>query len=679
MFDDLKVNDAFGDLLKFAQYYHYVYIKYGTCFPIECSPFDIQLVAKMLGRRSILQTGPVKCFSKNTSDYESVINVSVGDQQFNSTSMIELKVMATKDLYNGVYVWKPHLTKAQWIASMALIATALCILSLTLLDLIGNQILRFSSSKQESSFHQINGLHIMNRLESETTSQNRIEEQKQEPKIENPNELYHEALVNIADPVGTCQRKNKSSLNRVKSSNSEKCLLMNIANDCSILRNFQRFISIESKDSDREIYCIHGIRCITMSWIILTHTMQYNEWSAFSKTRLVETHLMSLINQPLFNGSYLVDTFFLISGLLTSYITLKTSKIFTSIRGNQMLGGAGNYRKPKFSISLYILARYLRLTPQVLFTSLLFIVLPLAKSSGGPHWYAMTGEYSEFCSKNWWVNLLHIQAFYRSNEMCNYVSWWISVDMFYHLFALMLLLVTFRINSRFALRSCLTLILINIIIQFKRHYELSLPPNLLSTIPQAGAMWTQMTLEFFWSPIAHAFPFFWGFYVGYLMARDGNKIASRLNSKRAILIWSLVIGLLLTQSYSTYFWVIGRWHYNRLVASSFSILGSINWSLGVTWIILACKYGFGWKINDILSCNLFQILSRASYFVYLSHFIVLFVFFGSQNVLIEPSQLMMVYIIIGNICVSMLFGSILCIGFEMPWLNLQKRLMQMMR
>lgn len=677
--------DAFTDILSFAQYYHYVYYKFGTCFPIRCSPFDVQSVASLLGRRAILTLGPVKCFSKNETDYTSVPN---------GNSSLQLKISTTRDLNNGIYIWKPHMTQTQRNSLIALAIVALVIIHFTLIDLIINQVPGCYKLLMGSGVKRANG-HIDLTVINETTTTT--------DDINNNNNNNNDS----SDKSATNGLLNTSANSRPKvASGREPTTYLSLVDDCSIIQNFKRFLSVESElsaDPDREIFCIHGIRCITMSWIIITHTMQYNDWSAFARTRLVESHLESLINQPLFNGSYLVDTFFLISGLLSSYTIFRnpggaaaarSRRHQSSARPNQaeeeqQRGHSSSSPSPnpnvahhlskRFSTRAYLIGRYLRLTPQVLFTSLLFIVLPLITTSGGPHWYTMTGEYSEYCSKNWWVNLLHIQAFYRPSEMCNFVSWWISVDMFYHLFGLALILVAINWGPRWALSSCALLVVANLGLQFKRHYELELPPNLLSTIPQAGAMWTKMTIHFFWSPLAHAFPFFWGFYVGFEMARRGAAIAGWLSPRRACAGWLLVIVLLGAQSYSTYFWVVGRWRYSRLESAAFYALSSLNWSLGVSWIIVACKHGYGAWINGLLSSTLFIVLSRTSYLVYLSHFLVLFLFFGSQNVLLEPSHLMMSYIIVGNICVSMLFGSILCVLFEMPWLNVHRRLMRLVR
>lgn len=663
---------AFSELLQHAQYNHYIYYKLGTCFPIACVPEDVQRLAYLLGRRSMLMSGPVKCHSKHADDYQNS----------------ELQI-STRDLNQGVYVWKPHTTQAQLVAGAILVTCVLLVALLSLIDVVGNRIPGSRSSRkrarnasQESQAGarqrpadnrpptQSQDLldHIQAGLKKACLDENNnvIDDQSPQPSLKG---VQMQPLEDKLD-TGRPENKQASSLPRSP--------LLSLAKDYSLLTNVRQFFTINQSQLNNDILCINGIRCLTMTWIIVTHTMQYNDWSAFARTREIETHLKSLVNQPIFNASYLVDTFFLISGLLTSFSSFRTPKASLADRtaGSDALAEL----RSRFSARNYLLGRYLRLTPQILFVSLLFIVLPKLSTSGGPHWYTMTGEYSENCAQNWWVNLLHIEAFYRPSQMCNFACWWVSVDMLFHLFGLAVILLSLRFGFGLVWRACTLITLAYLAYQAERHFALALPPNLLSTIPQTGAMWTKMTLAFFWTPQAHALPFFLGLYLGYLMAQHGRTLAGWFaergarGARRRLTGWALAGSALALQSYSTYFWVTGEWAYSRLGATAFQLCAPAVWSASLAWIILACHYGQGGPLNTLLSAKLFLVLGKASYLVYLSHFLVLFTFFGSQNLLLEPTQLMMFYVIVGNVCLSMLLGSVLCIGFELPWLKTQRRL-----
>lgn len=739
---DHQQTDAFTDLLYNTQYSHYVYYKYGTCFPIQCSPNDVQSLARLLGRRSILMTGPVKCHSKYTNDYDEAQSSSSSSISRDNLSSKKQLQISTRDLNNGVYIWKPHITNVQVISLIIIGSISFIVILLTFFDIVLNRVpslfkefklkqheelSRTTNGANGKSIKTINALGNAFLTQQVTTTDSDLNNNFELQKLNNSNKVIeNNELSVIKQPSNKSLIKQERTLGvkedddimlrnspeeeveirciindapeevdlqqvrgtKVQQS-KQRSLFMTIVDDYSIINNAEQFLQVSENQLKNDILCINGIRCITMSWIIITHTMQYNDWSAFARIREVETHLQSLINQPLFNASYLVDTFFFISGLLTSFSSFKSKgeqqkeSILRDKTTKQIINSKFSHSNSllweQFSSTSYLIGRYLRLTPQIMLVSLLFILLPLLSRSGGPHWYTITGEYSENCSQNWWVNLFHIQSFYRSNEMCNFVTWWISVDMFYHLFALALILTILTYGHRIGFITCAILIFGQEIIQGIRHYEFKLPPNLLSTIPQTGAMWSQMTLEFFWTPQAHTVPFFLGFYIGYLMVKKETILTNWLTTKRSIFCWALTSCLLVMISYGTYFWVIGKWNYPRLISTIFYLIGPIIWATCLSWTIVACHFGFGGWINQMLSCKLFIILGKASYIVYLSHFLVLFTFFGSQNLLLEPTQLVMFYVIFGNICLSMLFGSILCITFEMPWLKTQKRLMKYVR
>lgn len=199
----------------------------------------------------------------------------------------------------------------------------------------------------------------------------------------------------------------------------------------------------------------------------------------------------------------------------------------------------------------------------------------------------------ENCVKNWWINVLHWQAFYKKEEMCNFVTWWISIDFVYHFFALAVIWVILIAGHKLGFLSIATLLMGSVGYQSYQHYTLGLPPNVLSTIPQTGAMWTTMTLDFFWTPYTRSIPFFFGFYIGYLMALKKQLIMKELNTRRALIGWTISVGLLVGQSFSTYWWVTGKANYSRLVSTIFFGFCSFIWAGSICWVIIACQQSYG--------------------------------------------------------------------------------------
>lgn len=155
-----------------------------------------------------------------------------------------------------------------------------------------------------------------------------------------------------------------------------------------------------SEDSrTNDISCVHGLRFWTISWIIFGHTMQYTEWAGFARAYQVEQNIVSFFLQPLLNATFSVDTFFLVSGLLTTYVTWTVTR--------------GQYKR--FNKFAFLISRYLRLTPQVLLVVLLFIIFPMM--GDGPYWRGLIQKESDNCKRNWWVSALYLQAFIKQDQI----------------------------------------------------------------------------------------------------------------------------------------------------------------------------------------------------------------------------------------------------------------------
>lgn len=670
-----RSEDAFRDFLDQAEYLHFVYFKIGSCWPIECSPFDIRRVSRLVAKRNVLMNGPVKCFSKYSDDYEEP--GSIETRLANGSEPIKRKLsISVWDRNEGIFISKPHFHNGQKAALLVVGSIALLIFSMTLIDILINRLPALLGALQHSlkssrqspmKRNPSNGSPEINQppansYKDEDSAMKVINSVQAVKTGSTPGDLPLAASHRAYLPVATCdqanQRDSNTEVHRAKFiTHDDKSAFMTMVEYCSIVTSCNEFLNVTEAQS-RNIVCLDGIRCITMAWIILTHSMMYNDWSAFGRTREVEKAVTSLITQPIFSASYLVDSFFLMSGLLSSYTAFRHCKGMAS----------------KFHSFAYILNRWLRLTPQVFFVSMLFIIWPAL--SDGPHWYPMTGEYSENCVDNWWINTLHLQAFYKTETMCNFVTWWISIDFFYHFFAVIIIWAILLAGDISGFLSVAAIVCGHVTWQTIRHYQQSLPPNVLSTIPQAGPMWTEMVQGFYWQPYSHSVPFFLGFYLGYLMALKKKPINKWLNPKRALIGWSMAATCFFVTSFSPYWWITGKAEYSRLVSTTYHVVCPMIWAVSLCWIILACHHGYGGPVNSFLTNRAFVILGRASFLVYLSHFQIMFLFFGNQNILVEPTTIVMLYIILGNIIVSTCYGTFLCIVFELPWLKAQKKLVQ---
>lgn len=67
-----------------------------------------------------------------------------------------------------------------------------------------------------------------------------------------------------------------------------------------------------------------------------------------------------------------------------------------------------------------------------------------------------------------------------------------------------------------------------------------------------------------------------------------------------------------------------EWHETTVLESAFhESFSRVSWAISVAWIIFACVKGYGGPVNWFLSLPMWQPISRVSYSLYLTHFLVL--------------------------------------------------------
>lgn len=589
-------SDIFSSLAQTAQYFHYLYLRTGICLPNRCAAREVQKVANLVARRLTLMAGPVKCFSQSEAapergDLRSAPPLPVERYDVIENTPIQVDVNAA-------------MNASQLVAGILVAAFLGLVLVATFCHLIDLS----SSSRPTSLQAEVRGggggaaaAHSGSPIEG------RLEQ-----------------------PASVCD----SLLFRY----------------FSLITNGSEFLDTRMKRN--EIRCLHGLRVFTMIWIICVHSFQYNEWAGFTRIYENENILMSIQAHPLMNAYYLVDNFFLMSGLLVSYTIWLSTK-----------GALRNFNAPT-----HLIARYLRLTPQMVLVSLLYILLPLA--GDGPFWFDMTHHASKQCERNWWVNVLHLQAFYREEDMCNLVGWWISVDMFYYVIAIFVIYLVLDEKPRraFAFASCVVAGCLTLATY--KHFNNKYAPTNLGTVPQVAEVWTNFLVNFFCSPYPHAYPFFLGLWLGFGLANNKWRLQVTRHAK---LGWLIAPSIMLALNLSSHPWMTGSLSIdNQFVSTAYNTLGTIFWSTGFAWIILACHYDTAPKFNNFLSQKIMILLSKASFIIYLSHMLVLRTYFGVQNALIEVSSTGLLYICIGNVITSSVVGVLLCIVFEAPFMKFQR-------
>ncbi|VDP15603.1 unnamed protein product [Heligmosomoides polygyrus] len=145
---------------------------------------------------------------------------------------------------------------------------------------------------------------------------------------------------------------------------------------------------------------LSSIRFLSMTWVVfeISDTM-----------RPVLSLWNSLLSTTFTNAFLSVDTFFLLSGVLVSYLFFKAPP-------------SSRFVRSPFTWTLFYVHRYLRLTPPLMmFIGLYTVLLPF---TNGP-WTASVAlgqggikSSVEACQKYWWRNMLYINNLFGNSAVC---------------------------------------------------------------------------------------------------------------------------------------------------------------------------------------------------------------------------------------------------------------------
>ncbi|XP_044749441.1 nose resistant to fluoxetine protein 6-like isoform X2 [Coccinella septempunctata] len=406
----------------------------------------------------------------------------------------------------------------------------------------------------------------------------------------------------------------------------------------SVLHNGKKLIEI-SRGNPQQIQCIHGLRFLSMLWVVAGHTFASSEVLPHFNEKDVEQWRSHLYAQYILAGPYAVDTFFFLSGLLLAYGYMKQ---MTEVKATKQVK----------AIPLMILHRYLRLTPAA--AALFFVSLSFLKAIGnGPLWIYMVDSINQPCRDYWWRYFFYIQNY--SSEICYTQTWYLSADMQMFIVAPIVLipaaiyyrrklrLVVYALTALIVLCVGITIGVLYIVDDYKNDYD------------------THSRLSDYLVGI-----------IGGILLHTCRTKAIKMKKVVNLAAWvvTLVVMLFLvlylndvlvnpTKDKTNLFYPIQR----------------PIWCVCILWIVFACHHGYGGIMNKFLSIPCFQIGSKLSYSMYCVHAVVILYNVGSVRSYQFFNDYIILYILFGNIVVCLIVSTIWTLTFEAPMIILNKMLL----
>uniref|UniRef100_A0A182JYF2 Nose resistant-to-fluoxetine protein N-terminal domain-containing protein n=1 Tax=Anopheles christyi TaxID=43041 RepID=A0A182JYF2_9DIPT len=405
-------------------------------------------------------------------------------------------------------------------------------------------------------------------------------------------------------------------------------------------------VSVKSGTID----CINGIRVISMVWVVFSHNYVRIAMQPIYNSHIILTWLESYHSVLVVSSTVSVDTFFLLSGLLTCWSILNALD-----------------KHGRLNLPVMYLHRYLRLTPAL--AALVLFTATLMKHAGsGPFWDGAMTLSENPCQRYWWSALLYVQNYVNPQDVCLGHSWYLSVDMQLYMLAPFLIYPLWRWGRR-VLIVIVALIIASMVAVFVLFFVHHLRLSFLAVDDE------RLRHVYTYYP-THTRAGAWlvGVIFGYVLQRT---------KKHYVLLprWSIALGWALagTGMLAILFadHPIQQPDYETLpqvADASYESLSRVCWATAIGWIVFACVNGYGGPINDFLGATVWQPLGRLSYSIYLLHLPLQLMMAGTARVPYYFTDLLAVYQFWGDIGFTLTLALLWTLLFESPIIGLERLL-----
>ncbi|XP_069953827.1 nose resistant to fluoxetine protein 6 isoform X3 [Cherax quadricarinatus] len=362
----------------------------------------------------------------------------------------------------------------------------------------------------------------------------------------------------------------------------------------SVSHNIQKLFQVTSARSPEVITCLHGIRFLSITWVVLGHQYAYstsvaqNTIESFKLTKKVAFQVIA-------NADVSVDTFFFMSGLLVSAGLLRR------------VTSTG-----KFNVLQYYIHRIVRLLPPIAVTVMLVATVS-EMAVGGPASQSYTTYYLKGCRHSWWTDVTFTSNFFfsflqqmgKTDEAatCLPHCWYTAVDMQLYVFTpIVLLPLCYWPKSRRAWAwvwawTGASVVVPAVIVGVYHTWPASL--LLLND--------TEDMLEYnhkvYLMPWCRAGPYIVGIWAGYLLhrSRDSPRI-TRLSTWQVVVGWACawVVALAVLLGIARYNYADTPDVVPEMTLTEAVLYGGLHraaWAAALAWVVLACHWGYGGELE----------------------------------------------------------------------------------
>ncbi|CAK9821800.1 Nose resistant to fluoxetine protein 6 [Anthophora retusa] len=392
--------------------------------------------------------------------------------------------------------------------------------------------------------------------------------------------------------------------------------------------------------------CLHGLRVLSLGWVVMVHT--YLQVYSIAENKTLRTVAeRTFMFQTIGNATFSVDTFFFISGLLVTILFYRS---------------AGNLKNDKDSywktcctkFIIMILYRFIRLTPAYLFVlgiNGIVIKHTLTRTVFSP---VVIDHLT--CDKFWWRNALYVNSLYPRKEMCMLWSWYMANDTQFYILGIFLLLLSIKY-----LKAVVGVVLFLIVSSWFTTFSVAYSNDYVARVQEPFALFD----ELYDKPWLRAGPYFVGIITGYILFKTNCKLKLPLVTRT--IGWILSSVIMFSVVYGLY-----PGNLTVPVSSVYAALGHTAWAISVSFIVIQCCTGSARMIDSLLSLRLMYPLSRLTYCAYLVHPLIMMNTVSQMDGPLHLHNNLVLILYFGNLVTSYLLSFCLSIALEAPIVNLLK-------
>jgi len=413
----------------------------------------------------------------------------------------------------------------------------------------------------------------------------------------------------------------------------------------SIYTNARRLFRTSNTTSDA-LDSLHGIRVVSMLWIVLTHTYLLPIKSTMIYSRKFLHVSESYLFQFIVNGWVLVDSFFFIGSLLVTFNQLRTL----------------NRTDGKINLFRIVIARLIRISPSLWFVISFLFVLPLFVK--GPLVHEYMDHQLDYCRSGWYLNALFINNWFPYERICLLHSWYLSADFQMYVTSLFLIMVLYKWPT-IGLGLSMIGIVASCVGTFIFTYVNNHPPTVVFNSPiELDTM--NSAAEIYTVTFPHIAPYCLGIIAGFVLFKSRTY---KINGYIIFVLWITTISLAFTILMWTQRWNRGE-PWTPLSSAMYAGIHRILWALVLFWITFACSTAHGGFINSFLGWSFFKFLSKLSFPCYLVHFVIIWARLSYGRTTLGFSHYTMVCEYAVNVVFSLIASIILYLCVELPSINL---------